>query len=61
MDNFNFTHKVGIKLPIFTICYIQMNLLVPFWGVNHSIQTVAVLSAQAQTVRDLEQGPGFPA
>jgi hypothetical protein len=32
-----------------------------FLDANHSIQTVAVLSAQARTVRDLEHGPGFPA
>jgi hypothetical protein len=42
-------------------------VLVPFWGANHSIRTVVVLSAQARmvrsqgrTIRDLEQGLGFP-
>jgi hypothetical protein len=33
-------------------------MLVPFWGANHSIQTVAVLSAKARTVHG--QGPDGP-
>ena len=33
-------------------------MLVPFWGANHSIRTVAVLSAQERTVRG--QGPDGP-
>jgi hypothetical protein len=33
-------------------------MLVPFWGANHSIRIVAVLSAQARTVRG--QGPDGP-
>jgi hypothetical protein len=34
----------------------SLYMLTPFWSAKHSIKTVAVLSGQARTVRDLAQG-----